>query len=345
MATERDGGLSPELEYFLAQRPTHPQMRDSASLWIMDESGSLALPRITVDAVGSQWDRPWIQLNLALSDGRALRVWGQFSSQAAPFGNGRVTVLGAGPLRFECLEPFRRWTVSFDGSAQQSTTEAQLLGTQDGTPTDLAFRFEAQMAAPPWLMGGLTSEAAHLLASSVEGALMGGVRYEQLCRIRGFVRLDGRERQIVGTGMRVRRQGVRNMAAATGHCQHSALFPSGRGFGAIAFAPRAGGSPSFNEGFVIEADGHRRAVQVIEAPWMRRLVASGDAVGIVLRAGCETIRIEGETLLSTFDHHLFEMAGSAVLQQSAVRYSWDGEETIGLMERCTRREQIEGLAR
>jgi hypothetical protein len=35
------------------------------------------------------------------------------------------------------------------------------------------------------------------------------------------------------------------------------------------------------------------------------------------------------------------MADSAVLQQCAVRYSWDGEETIGLMERCSLKQQIE----
>jgi hypothetical protein len=31
-----------------------------------------------------------------------------------------------------------------------------------------------------------------------------------------------------------------------------------------------------------------------------------------------------------------------VLQQCAVRYSWDGEETIGLMERCALRQLIQG---
>jgi hypothetical protein len=143
--------------------------------------------------------------------------------------------------------------------------------------------------------------------------------------------------------MRVRRQGIRNMAAATGHCQHSALFPSGRALGAIAFAPREDGSPSFNEGFVIGAAGEKQVARIIEAPWMNRLIASAEAVPLVLETDSGPVRIESETLLTTFDHHLFEMADTAVLQQGAARYSWDGEETIGLIERCTLRNRIPGL--
>jgi hypothetical protein len=199
------------------------------------------------------------------------------------------------------------------------------------------------MAAPPWLMGGMTPEAARKMRSGDASALMGGVRYEQLCRVAGTVRIDGSERSVTGTGMRVRRQGVRNMGAATGHCQHSALFPSGRALGAIAFAPQPDGSQSFNEGFVIDGDGRKHAATIHEAPWMTRLQASGEAVPIVLQTDRSIIRIESETMLSTFDHHLFEMADSSILQQGVARYVWDGEETIGLIERCTLRDRLEGL--
>lgn len=343
MRADFAGGLDLNFEYFLSERPSQPEMRDSATLWLMDDDGKLAFPRVTIDAIGADWERPWLQLNLVLSDGRALRVWDQFPRHPAVGAVGFSSVLGAGPLRFECVEPFRCWTIAFDGTAEQSTTAEQMAGTQGGERVEFAFHFEADMVAPPWLMGGMTPEAARLVRSSVEGALMGGLRYEQLCRIRGFVRLDGVQRQITGTGMRVRRQGVRNMAAATGHCQHSALFPSGRAFGAIAFAPRADGSPSFNEAFIITADGGKHFARVIKAPWMTRLVSSGEAVSLVLETEIGTVCIEGRTLLSTFDRQLFEMADTSILQQASVRYVWDGEETIGLIERCTLRNRIEGV--
>jgi hypothetical protein len=343
MPADFSGGLDPNFEYFLSECPTQPEMRDSATLWLMDADGELAFPRVTIEASGGDWEHPWLQLNLVLSDGRALRVWDKFPRRPASGAVATSSELRAGPLRFECVEPFSRWTIAFEGSAEQSTTAKQMAGTRGGERVELAFHFDADMVASPWLMGGMTPEAARLMHSSVEGALMGGLRYEQLCRIRGFVRLDGLRRQIAGTGMRVRRQGVRNMAAATGHCQHSALFPSGRAFGAIAFAPRADGSPSFNEGFVIAADGGRHSARVIEAPWMTRLVSGDEAVPLVLETEIGTVRIEGRTLLSTFDRHLFEMADTSILQQAAVRYLWDGEEAIGLIERCTLRNRIEAV--
>jgi hypothetical protein len=316
-------------------------MRDSASLWILDERGALAFPRVTIDAIGSTWERPAVQLNLSLADGTVLRVWDEADAHSRIGSDGEASILGAGPLRFQCMEPFRHWRMEFDGTAEQSTTVAQMAGETCGKSVKLAFRFEANMAAPPWLMGGMTAEAAGLMKSAPESKLMGGLRYEQLARISGTLNVGSQEHSIKGTGMRVRRQGVRNMATATGHCQHSALFPSGRAFGAIAFAPRRDGTQSFNEGFVFLGDGKLIPARVVRAPWMTHLVANGDDLSLLLETQLGSIRIEGETMLSTFDHHFFEMADVAVLHQGAARYVWDGEETIGLVERCTLKTQID----
>jgi hypothetical protein len=342
MAKNLASGIDPGFEFFQVSRPENPQMRDSATLWIMDQSGTLALPRVTFDAIGESWDRPWVQLNFVHSDGRTLRVWSQEPGHLATDAAGQAAIRGAGPLRFQCIEPFRRWTMEFDGLATQSTTANELAGTRTRQPVPLAFRLEAEMAAPPWLMGGMTEEAARQMKAGEASALMGGVRYEQLCRITGSVTLDGTKQTISGTGMRVRRQGVRNMGAALGHCQHSALFPSGKAFGAIIMAPGPDGPVAFNEAFVIGSDGRKHAARIVQAPWMRRLVAGGDDASLVLDSQIGTVRITGEVLLAMFDHHLFEMADTSVLQQGTARYVWDGEATIGLIERCTLRTQLEG---
>jgi len=340
MTSDLSGGLDPALEYFLAETPANPDMRDSATLWIMDQTGHVALPRVTFDAVGARWDTPDVQLNFAHSDGRTLRVWSSEPGHHAANDAGHAAVRVAGPLRFECVEPFRRWTMEFDGMAMRSTSEAERLGSRTREPVPLAFRFEAEMAAPPWLMGGMTPEMARAMAEGDASALMGGIRYEQLCRVKGTVTLDGTMHTIEGTGMRVRRQGVRNMAAALGHCQHSALFPSGRAFGAIIMAKGAQGPEAFNEAFIIDSDGHRHAARVLRAPWMTRL-ALRDEAGLVLGSDIGEIRIEGETLLTMFDQHDFEMADTSILHQGTARYIWEGEETIGLIERCTLRDQLE----
>lgn len=340
MADNLSAGLDPGFEFFAPERPTDPQMRDSATLWIMDEAGELAFPRVTFDAIGESWDTPWVQLNFVDRAGRTLRLWSQEPGNAGENVDGLSSVRGAGPLRFECVEPFRHWSIAFDGQALQSTTAAQLAGEPDSAPVDLAFRFEAKMAAPPWLMGGMSAEAARNMKAGDAGALMGGIRYEQLCRIKGSVTIDGETRHISGTGMRVRRQGVRNMGAALGHCQHSALFPSGRAFGAIVMAPGPEGPEAFNEAFVFDARGRQIPARVVQAPWMTRLIEKGDDASVVLDSAEGTIRIEGEVLSSLFDHHNFEMADTSILHQGTARYVWDGEETIGLIERCTLKDRI-----
>jgi hypothetical protein len=343
MAIDPSGGLDRSLEYFLAARPNNPAMRDSATLWVMDQDGALALPRVTFDAIGADWDTPWVQLNLVHADGRTIRIWSQYPGDLELDRDGNAAFRRAGALRFTCVEPFRRWILEFDGTGLQSTTAAQMAGQRDGKPVPLSFNFEAEMVAPPWLMGGMTAEAAGKMKAGDARALMGGVRYEQLCRVEGLVTVGRKDHRITGTGMRVRRQGVRNMGAALGHCQHSALFPSGRAFGAIVMAPGPEGPEAFNEAFLLTGDGRKVAARVARAPWMRRLVPGGDDASLVLESELGEIRIEGQVLLSMFDHHNFEMASSSILHQGTARYRWDGEETIGLIERCTLRNRIEGI--
>lgn len=341
MADDLSGGLDPGFEFFQARAPDHPGMRDSATLWIMDQSGILALPRVTFDAIGDDWNHPFIQLNFVHRDGRTLRVWSREPGSGGAGAAGPDAARSAGPLRLECIEPFRHWTMAFDGLAALSDTASQMAGAPDGEAVPLSFHFDARMAAPPWLMGGMTEEAARRMRAGDAGVLMGGIRYEQLCRIGGWLLFDGVRHKITGTGMRVRRQGLRNMGAAPGHCQHSALFPSGRAFGAIIMAAGPHGPEVFNEAFVCSAGGERHGARVIDAPWMTRLRGGGDDASLVLESTLGRIRIEGEVLLSLFDHHHFEMADTSILHQGTARYIWDGEETIGLIERCTLRGRLE----
>jgi hypothetical protein len=343
MPIDLTDGLQPAFEYFQAARPADPEMRDSATLWIIDQSGRLAFPRVTFDAIGESWDTPWAQVNFAHADGRTLRLWSQEPGSLGVGTDNKAAIRGAGPLRFECVEPFRRWTLAFDGEVPQSTAAQEIGGERYGTAIPLSCRFEAEMVVPPWLMGGMTPEAAATMQGDDAAALMGGVRYEQICRVKGTVDFAGEHHRIEGTGMRVRRQGVRRMGAATGHVQHSALFPSGRAFGAIAFAPGADGVQPFNEAFLYTPDGGKVPARIAQAPWMKRLVASSDDASLVLESEIGTVRIEGETLLTMFDHHFFEMADSSILAQGTARYVWDGEEAIGLLERCTRRDQLEAI--
>ena len=134
---------------------------------------------------------------------------------------------------------------------------------------------------------------------------------------------------------------MRDVGGFWGHCWPSALFPSGRGFGALAFPERPDGQPTFNEGFVF--DGERMIpATLVDAPWLRRLQPHGEDVSLTLRTAEGDVRIEGETVLSAGmppgSHHEFAPA----LQQAGVRYLWDGEQTFGMMERSIPGDQLEG---
>lgn len=189
------GGLPPELEYFQHKRPDDPRVRDSATLWVMDQGGALALPRVTLDAIGSAWHQPNLQLNLVLADGRSANLWASASGTVHADAQGRAIARDAGSLRFRCHEPFQHWSLSFDGAINlsalnHSTTTAT---TETSKPASLSFHLDAHMCVPPWLMGGLSEEASEAMRAGGAAALMGGVRYEQLCRIRGWLRLDQRD--------------------------------------------------------------------------------------------------------------------------------------------------------
>ncbi|WP_262402343.1 hypothetical protein, partial [Actinomadura sp. CNU-125] len=157
--------------------------------------------------------------------------------------------------------------------------------------------------------------------------------------------------RFTGSGLRIRRQGVRKLADFWGHCWQSAVFPGGRAFGYIAYPPRPDGRPTFNEGFVFSGDGGLIPARVVQAPWLTRLRAHGEDVSLVLETETGTVAIEGETVFSTHDvHHADdtysiralkrETPDFPALHQAGVRYRWDGEETFGMLERSNPLDKI-----
>ena len=102
--------------------------------------------------------------------------------------------------------------MSFAGQAVQTSSADLAAGRRTGPLVDVEFHVEATMAVPPWIQGALRPEARRRLETSVEGDLMGGPRYEQLFRAAGTVDPTAREHRFTGSGLRIRRQGVRQLA-------------------------------------------------------------------------------------------------------------------------------------
>lgn len=331
------GGFADERELLFEEQPDDPEMRESVNMWTWDDGGEIGLPRVGVEATADQWDTHDVQINLAFADGRVLNVFAAEEAHGRLTADGLARILGAGPLSFELVEPYRRWRARIDGFAVETSTQAQIdgwmPGQSGGDQVEVELDLDIRSAAPPWECGTLLDEAGLVLATQEEGDLMGGPRFEQLFRSTGTLRVDGEAYPIEGSGLRIRRTGVRRLATFWGHTWQSAIFPSGRAFGCNNYPPRADGKPTFNEGYVFEGDGDLIPARITQAPWLRRLQASGDDVSVTLETETGSTTIGGETLLSTFMVMPPEIGGGLNLQQAIVRYTWDGESAIGMLER------------
>lgn len=344
MGIDLTGGLPERREEFFAQRPDNPEMRDSASMWIFDDTGQVAIPRVGIEALSKNWESHDFQLNVAFADGRVLRTREAGTPHPPLDDAGRPRVLGAGPLEFRCVEPFRTWTVTYDGTADATTTARLIAGDATASTARLEFRVEATMAVPPWEQGTLSEAARAQLADTGQGDLMGrGERIEQLFRCTGWLRADGQEHAFSGSGLRIKRQGTRQLGGFWGHAWQSAVFPSGKAFGYIAYPPRTADEQPYNEGFIYSpGDAGLTPARVVQAPWLRELIARDEDVSLVLET--EDGRqhpVHGTTYAPAHDRfHRPEYPNFPVLFQGGVRYEGDGEVSHGMLERSSMRELI-----
>ena len=254
---------------------------------------------------------------------------------------GRPAILGAGPLAFRCVEPFRTWTATFNGTAAQTSTRALIAGEPPTGRGSRSSSSEAAMAVPPWIQGSLLPDAAERLED------LGGGRSHGRPALRAAVPRPGHAARRRRTA-RLHRQraadpapGRQELGGFWGHCWQSALFPSGRAFGYIAYPPRPDGEPTFNEGYLFDGDGPLIPARVVQAPWLTRLVPDGEDVSVVFETARGQTRIEGTTAMSTFDlYKRPDMPDFPVLYQGGVRYRWDGEQTYGMLERSSLHDKI-----
>jgi hypothetical protein len=339
-------GLTPDHDLFFPEKPDDPEMRESTSMWLFEENGEFGFPRIGIEAEAKSWDDRLYQCNMALGGGRILDGNGRGPGPSPLGPDGRPTVLGAGPLTFRCIEPFRRWAMTFDGPAIDGTVEQQINKTLDPEKrTPVRLEVELEMATPAWVQDNSPEKVAEMSeAERAEATSMGiGWRLEHTLRGEGTLHVDGGSRDFRCVGSRIKRQSVRPLVFFRGHCWQSALFPDGRAFGYIAYPPAGDGSEPYNEGHVCQ-DGKMYPARATKIPWLRRLVGEGDDVALELESELGTTRIEGSSALSTFKI-LGRDDGSPVdfnLQQGGARYTWDGMTSFGMIERSYTADEMAG---
>lgn len=344
MTVDVTGGLREDWEYVWASQPEDPEARESVNAWIWDDSGTFGIPRLGIEAVADQWDTHDIQLNIAFTDGRVFNCFGNGPVHDSLGADGKPRILGAGPMSFEIVEPYRHLRVRFDGEAIATTADAQMAGwtpwSAEGERVAVEALIDVRPVLPPWENGSTSEEAHRILSTQEEGYLIGYPwRFEQLCSADGTLRIGTEAHRIHGGANRIRRQGVRRLAPLRGHVWQAAAFPSGFGFGFQIYPPRADGKPTYNEGYIV-SDGEIVPARVVRAPFLNRLQPQGEDVSLVLEVAGELVEIEGCTTASTFMIMPPEVGGGLQLQQGLARYSYNGETVIGMIERSTTQDQV-----
>ncbi len=239
-------------------------------------------------------------------------------------------------MTFRCLEPFRRWSVTFDGTAVDGHVSQQIHNTLDPERRcPVGLDAELTMVAPAWVQETSDETLAALdPAAAADAGFMGiGYRFEQLLRAEGVLRIDGTTRDFRGTGLRIHRQSVRPLGGFRGHCWQSAVFPDGRAFGYIAYPPREDGTDSYNAGYLYQ-DGRMYPARATQIPWLRRIVGAGDDVSLELESALGRTRIAGVSALSTFRIGNPDIGGLD-LNQGGAHYTWNGQSAWGMIERSS----------
>jgi hypothetical protein len=313
-------------------------MRESVSVWMFEENGAFAMPRTGIEAEACSWQERRLQANFSFADGRVLNGAALGAAPSAIDADGRPTIIGAGPLIFRCVEPFRRWQVLFDGPANDGKVSEQIDGsikTRKPTPTKVRLEAEMTMATPAWVQE-VAIDPTKMTAEEIANAeSMGlGYRFEHHFRAQGTLEIDGKKRDFKATGTRIHRQSIRRLEGFTGHCWLSALFPDGRAFGCLAYPAKPGTSEYVYNDAVIYQDGKLIPARIVKAPFLRRIVAGGDDVSVELESALGTTRIKGVTALATFRVGNPDIGGLN-LQQGGALYTWDDQHAYGMVERSS----------
>ncbi|RZK03990.1 MAG: hypothetical protein EOO76_00310 [Novosphingobium sp.] len=333
------GSLPIEADLMFESPPPAPfdWVREGTSYWLFEENGAFGIPRNGVEAEPHNWDSRRFQANFAFPDGRVLQRSGSGTAVPTLDAEGRPAIMGAGPLTYRCIEPFKRWLVQFDGMVADTHVSHQIAQTVDPERLiPLKYEFELDMVVPPneqdispekfftWGKGKQRDAASVGL----------GWRFEQMLRGEGVVEVDGTKFTARVNGSRIKRRSVRTDGLfLRGHAWQAVVFPDGRAAGYEARPVHDDGNEPWNEGFVYQ-DGKMYPAKATKVPWLTHLRESGDDVSFELESELGTTRIEGVTELTTFQvarGHLWGLA----LSQSGARYTWDGVVARGMVERSS----------
>jgi hypothetical protein len=235
-------------------------------------------------------------------------------------------------LAFECLEPYRRWRITFDGFFQRTSNNQMTEGrARHGRQQRLRLDLQAECATAVW-----DAHQAELATGNAAPGSQGWAKehYEQLVRASGRVTVDETEYHFQGTGWRNHSCGPRGGGSGApwgGHVIQTCLFPSGRGIGLSRYW-MPNGAVSLESAYVVDERGALHHAQIVEAARLTRLELTGEKLPIGLRWDGGELRLTGETRRSLWASMAYDLAVGVDVSRPGLIYalnfgpvSWDGE--------------------
>lgn len=255
---------------------------------------------------------------------------------------------GAGPLKISCIEPFRLWSIEFDGVAQRVSRPELMNGIVREAPVE-PIRFHLLFeAAGPYYGQQKDMEDGHHVHS---------FHTEQIMRMRGHFQHGGKVTIVDGVGCRDHSNGPRDYGKVYGDLWFQSLFENGD---TIHMAVVKLHGSEIRTGYhYCAVTKVTELIEIVDHPFVEGEDAPPASVArdplsdpavrnyriVLRRQNGEEIVIDGELVHShaiTYMSPMEEMNGASSGQdglqmcEAPTRVTWNGMKGLGLRERTHR---------
>jgi hypothetical protein len=312
--------------------PDCPYRTETFNLWAYDPAAGIGLGTQFVATGG---DFSSFVANLLVFEGGDILVDQVRGGGLRPEGP------GAGNAFATNLEPFKRWRYEFLGmlprtSSRQSARAQAGLAPEDSAPPAVlvSYNLSVDILTPPVEQGSQGDRGRTASSGTIPRTAL---RYEQLCRVRGALRLGKREIELDARGMRSHRRNSAGIyeSGAVGHTWAAGLFPSGRGFHLLSYRHEPDSAARFRYGYWFDGERYHDA-EVVKFPHYSG-ATEAERYELELRVGKRSIRIQGEGIAPMLSN-LPQGPGKkdVRLGRSPGRFVMEGEIGGGIFERSLR---------
>lgn len=267
--TTPDNQISSISEFAVTQCPTEEHWSENYLFALHDERSGIGM-WLHLGSMPSDWDIWEDRVYMVLPGGKKLSM----VSYHAP----AKQLLPAGAvMRFQCVTPYKKWVIDFDGYALETSEEAMASHGEPRFRRRLKINLEVECLSPVWDARSGTGSRGRQGLSDQSWAKE---HYEQLISAVGRVNVDGHETVISAKGWRDHSRGPRGRKSADawgGHVIAGAVFPSGRMF-LVSRYWRPDGLVSLEGGMYTDEKGRSNELKVIEAPALTELKLRDESV-------------------------------------------------------------------